>query len=123
MGDLDWRNLGALLGLIVHDLRNPLSALHSNAGFLDILLRGADAETREVLLDFGVSCTSLGHIIENLEFVSMLVSDPSASPERGAVPLSAAVAEAVSRTEAIVASYGARVAPIAPNKASPSVLV
>jgi signal transduction histidine kinase len=128
MGDLDRRNVGALLALVVHDLRNPLSALHSNAGFLDVLLKSGDTETREVLADFVLSCASLAHIIENLEFIGMAVAGPLDAgsmviKDRGSVSLAGAVHDAIQRTKAIVESYGAKVTQVLPEGRGPHVLV
>ncbi|MDF3070523.1 MAG: hypothetical protein K0R38_6124 [Polyangiaceae bacterium] len=36
--------VSALLGLFAHDLRNPLSALHSNVSFLGSVVGSADTE-------------------------------------------------------------------------------
>src|SRR5690606_13210231 len=45
------RLIGELLGLLAHDLRNPLSALHSNLGYLDAVLASRDEEVREAIED------------------------------------------------------------------------
>ena len=43
--------VSALLGLFAHDLRNPLSALHSNVSFLGSVVGPQDTEAREALDD------------------------------------------------------------------------
>src|SRR6186713_225154 len=57
--------IGELLGLLAHDLRNPLSALHSNLGYLDTVLSSHDDEAREAVEDGVVSCDGLSHVIDN----------------------------------------------------------
>ena len=63
--------IGALLGLFAHDLRNPLSALHSNVSFLGSVLGTPDAEAREALEDVAASSDALGHITDNLELFAL----------------------------------------------------
>src|SRR5688572_5992734 len=53
--------VSALLGLSVHDLRNPLSALQSNLGFLRSQV-DLKPEVHEALDDVGVSCEALSRI-------------------------------------------------------------
>jgi signal transduction histidine kinase len=47
--------VGGLLGLIVHDLRNPLSALHSNASFLQSVRDVTSPDAKEALEDASYS--------------------------------------------------------------------
>ncbi len=65
---IDSALLGRLLGLMAHDLRNPLAAIHSNLGYVE---GGAalDADGREALSDAIVSCDAIAHIIDNLEIL------------------------------------------------------
>jgi signal transduction histidine kinase len=63
--------VSALLGLFAHDLRNPLSALHSNVSFLGSVVGQQDAEAREALDDVAASSDALGHITDNLELFAM----------------------------------------------------
>ena len=63
--------VGGLLGLIVHDLRNPLSALHSNASFLQSARDTTSEDAKEALEDVSASCEALGHIIDNVELLSL----------------------------------------------------
>ena len=63
--------LGGLLALIVHDLRNPLSALHSNASFLQSARDAVSTDFKEALEDVSASCEALGHIIDNVELLSL----------------------------------------------------
>src|SRR5258706_16348432 len=64
---LDTELVSALLGLFAHDLRNPLSALHSNVSFLGSVVGVGDAEAHEALEDVAASSDALGHITDNLE--------------------------------------------------------
>ncbi len=63
--------VSALLGLFAHDLRNPLSALHSNVSFLGSVVGPQDTEAREALDDVAASSDALGHITDNLELFAM----------------------------------------------------
>lgn len=96
--------LGTLLGLVTHDLRNPLSALQSNAGFLASVLQSEDSETLEALADIGASCDSLSHIIDNLELVAFVL-DGRAPRERAALPLAPCMEEALNRVRLSAQSH------------------
>jgi len=63
--------VSALLGLFAHDLRNPLSALHSNVSFLGSVVGSADTEAHEALEDVAASSDALGHITDNLELFAL----------------------------------------------------
>jgi two-component system sensor histidine kinase BaeS len=69
--DLSSELVSALLGLFAHDLRNPLSALHSNVSFLGSVVGTADSEAREALEDVAASSDALGHITDNLELFAL----------------------------------------------------
>jgi len=69
--DLSSELVSALLALFAHDLRNPLSALHSNVSFLSTAVPAADSEAGEALEDVAASSDALGHITDNLELLSM----------------------------------------------------
>lgn len=64
---VDPETIGELLGLLAHDLRNPLSALHSNLGFLRSVLAASDHDARDAVDDGIVSCDGLAHIIDNID--------------------------------------------------------
>jgi signal transduction histidine kinase len=96
--------LGELLGLLAHDLRNPLSALHSNVGYLGSLSEGYDADAREAIADALLSCDGLRTIIDSVEILSHVLSgvtgfDPTT------FGLSALIQEAAVGTRALAASH------------------
>lgn len=62
-------NLGDLLGLVTHDLRNPLAALSSNVGFLQMLATEMKPEAQEAIDDLQVSVEALGRIADCLELL------------------------------------------------------
>lgn len=99
--------LGELLALVAHDLRNPLSALHSNLGFLRSVLDAADPDAREAIDDGLVSCDGLAHIIDNIDLLSGALRDPGRVPEAGSfVDVGAVVEEVVHATRAMAGSHG-----------------
>jgi signal transduction histidine kinase len=61
--------LGRVLGLLTHDLRNPLAALSSNVGFLQMVGTDFTDETKEAVDDLVLSVEALGRIIDSLELV------------------------------------------------------
>ena len=63
--------ISSSLGLFAHDLRNPLSALHSNVSFLGSVLGTGDNDAREALEDVAASSDALGHITDNLELFAL----------------------------------------------------
>jgi signal transduction histidine kinase len=103
--DLRPEIVGELLGLLAHDLRNPLSALHSNVGFLASALEGVDAEMREALSDTLVSCDGLAHIIDNMEVLAYALSGRGALPKMR-FEIVALLVEAVMRNQALAKSHG-----------------
>lgn len=101
--------IGELLGLIAHDLRNPLSALHSNVSFLDSVLESTDEDTREALADAVVSCDGLLHIIDNLDLLAYVLRGQQPLPT-GPVLLAPLVAEVVTRAGGAAKSHGVELA-------------
>ena len=104
---LDPRLLGQLLVLLAHDLRNPLSALHSNIGFLESSTDSRDSDLREALADVTVSCGSLNQIIDNLELFGLSTLEEPPRLDRLPVSLDELSREAVNRALASAGSYGA----------------
>lgn len=105
MEQLDNELVGHLLALLAHDLRNPLSALHSNVGYLAGLPQCEDVETREALDDAGLSCECLVVIIDNLDVLARHLEGKSSAP-RMRFAAQGALSEASSRCERIAASHG-----------------
>ena len=98
-------SVGALLALVAHDLRNPLSALHSNVGFLESALGPKEQDSIDALADIVASCSSLKHIIDNLELLGLSVLDEPPRFERFPSSLWELAADAVQRLEPIAKSY------------------
>lgn len=100
--------IGELLGLLAHDLRNPLSALHSNLGFLKAVMTTTDHDVLEAVDDGVVSCEGLAHIIDNIDLIGRAFRERS--EERGpgveVVPL---IGEVVTASAHMAQSHGVRV--------------
>lgn len=111
---LDSVVLAALLGLIAHDLRNPLSALQSNVGFVRSILRPEDEDAGEAMTDAMISCEGLLRIIDNLELLGMELGGRW-DFEKLPVGLSALVEEVAGRCQSAAGSYGVSVSVAAPT--------
>jgi signal transduction histidine kinase len=102
--DLSSELVSALLGLFAHDLRNPLSALHSNVSFLSSVVGSADAEAREALEDVAASSDALGHITDNLELFALALE--GTKPRDGhEIPLRELLREAAQKSRRFAESY------------------
>jgi signal transduction histidine kinase len=66
--------LSQLLGLLVHDLRNPLAGLKCNATLLEDTSPSATPMMDGIVEDIGVSCTMLGHLLDNAELLARELS-------------------------------------------------
>lgn len=96
--------VSALLGLFAHDLRNPLSALHSNVSFLGSVLGTADTDAREALEDVAASSDALGHITDNLELFALALE--GAKPrDAHEFPLRELLREAAQKSRRFAESY------------------
>ena len=105
MEQLESELTGQLIALVAHDLRNPLSALHSNVSFVANSNDVGDPERQEALDDAGVSCEALAHIIDNLDIVSQfLLGRRQASRIR--ISAAGVVSEVIGRCERIARSHG-----------------
>ena len=97
--------LADLLGLLAHDLRNPLSALQSNVSFLAAALAHVEEDEREALRDALVSCDSLANIIDSLELVAQTLQDTPTQPPQP-TRLASVIAEAVNGSRSLASSHG-----------------
>lgn len=100
------RLIGSLLALVAHDLRNPLSALHSNIGFIESVTDEKDRDAREALADVVASCNSLRHIVDNLELFGLFVQGQRPELERSPMALVDVVNDVVGRLRGVAESYG-----------------
>lgn len=97
--------IGELLGLLAHDLRNPLSALHSNLGYLDTVLTSQDDEAREAVEDGVVSCDGLSHVIDNVDLLGQVLRG-GLRVQKSPSPVAALMAGAVERCQPAARSHG-----------------
>ena len=102
---LESQLIGELLGLLAHDLRNPLSALHSNLGYLDTVLSPQDDEAREAVEDGVVSCDGLSHVIDNVDLLGQVLRG-AVRVQKSPSPAAALVAGAVERCQSAARSHG-----------------
>jgi two-component system sensor histidine kinase SenX3 len=99
--------LGGLLGLIVHDLRNPLSALHSNASFLQSARETTSPDVKEALEDVSASCEALGHIIDNVELLALSLRGERRF-EQNSFTVRDLINDALSRSRSLATSYSVK---------------
>jgi signal transduction histidine kinase len=97
--------IGELIGLFAHDLRNPLSALHSNLGYLDAVLPSQEGEAREAVEDGVVSCDGLSHVIDNVDLLGQILRG-GISVTRSPSSVAALIAGAVERCQPAARSHG-----------------
>ena len=69
-----------LLRMLAHDLRNPLSALHSNCAFLGSAPEPRSEEEREAIADALVSCDSLQSLVDGLDLLSRALRETGVEP-------------------------------------------
>lgn len=96
--------VSALLGLFAHDLRNPLSALHSNVSFLGSVVAASDTEAHEALEDVAASSDALGHITDNLELFALAL-EGTKPREPHEFPLRDLLREAAQKSRRFAESY------------------
>lgn len=102
--DLSSELVSALLGLFAHDLRNPLSALHSNVSFLGSVVASSDTEAHEALEDVAASSDALGHITDNLELFALAL-DGAKPRETHEFQLREVLREAAQKSRRFAESY------------------
>ncbi|HEY3592661.1 MAG TPA: HAMP domain-containing sensor histidine kinase [Polyangiaceae bacterium] len=119
MSQLGPKDLAELMGLMAHDLRNPLSALFTNINFLRASLHDSPAEVLEAVSDSTLCCAMLGQFIANLDVLGRsLVDSP---PPSSAVILQKAADEAVTRFASQSKALGVDIS-MSTGEAAPSVL-
>jgi signal transduction histidine kinase len=96
--------VSALLGLFAHDLRNPLSALHSNVSYLGSVVAPTDTEAHEALEDVAASSDALGHITDNLELFALAL-DGAKPREPQEFPVRELLREASQKSRRFAESY------------------
>ncbi|HSC86280.1 MAG TPA: HAMP domain-containing sensor histidine kinase [Polyangiaceae bacterium] len=67
LSDLEPEQLGELLGLLTHDLRNPLAALSSNVGYMGLVGKALTPELQEALFDLQLSVEAMARLADSLE--------------------------------------------------------
>lgn len=102
--DLSSELVSALLGLFAHDLRNPLSALHSNVSFLSSVVSTSDTEAHEALEDVAASSDALGHITDNLELFALAL-DGCKARDALEFPLRELLRESAQKSRRFAESY------------------
>jgi signal transduction histidine kinase len=101
-------DLAALLAVLAHDLRNPLSALLTNVNFAHGSRdHGLAHEVAAALSDASLSCSVLGQLIGNIDVLSAVLAELPALPS--VIGGRELVAEAVSRVAPLAALAGVRV--------------
>jgi signal transduction histidine kinase len=103
---LSSRLLGELLALVAHDLRNPLSALQSNLGYLESIVPSGDLELAGALEDGVASCDGLNHVIGNLDLVGQLLRGAAGAEPRTRVDVLQLVEEVLASSQPTAASHG-----------------
>jgi signal transduction histidine kinase len=101
--------IGELLGLLAHDLRNPLSALHSNLGFLKTVMTSTDHDVLEAVDDSMVSCEGLAHIIDNIDLIGRSFRDGVDERPGSGTEVVALIGEVVTASAQMAQSHGVRV--------------
>jgi signal transduction histidine kinase len=96
--------LGELLSLIAHDLRNPLSALRSNVGFIESLIEKPDDDSKEAVADALTSCDTIAHIIDNVELLIHELSGAQ-TQARSPIPIGPVLSEVVERSKTLAQSH------------------
>lgn len=96
--------IGDILGLLAHDLRNPLSALQSNASYLEGV-EGIDRDGLDAISDLMVACDGLNYIIDNLELLGRSLRPQQPSGWR-AQRVAALVSDTVQRCARLADSQG-----------------
>lgn len=97
--------LGELLNLLAHDLRNPLSALQSNLGYLQSAIPESDRDAREAAGDGLISCDGLAHVIDNIDLLGLALRQ-TVRTDGAAIDLVALVTDVASACRTMAQSHG-----------------
>jgi K+-sensing histidine kinase KdpD len=62
--------LGDVLGMLAHDVRNPLAALSSNVGYLTMVGESLSTDVKETIADLQLSIEVLGRMADAIEVLS-----------------------------------------------------
>ena len=94
--------LGEVLSLLAHDLKNPLAAVLTNLGFVTASLDDPDeavrADAKEAMIDVRHACESLQRFVANLELIGREASGRmSLPPDESPLDLGSVVDEVVDR--------------------------
>lgn len=99
------QELGALLRLLAHDLRNPLSAIDSNLSFLEGELTTLSESAGEAFDDMKLSCDGVSRIVESVELLGRFLQG-KVSEEFGSVPIGAVLRGAGDAMRPAALSHG-----------------
>ncbi|GAC1352395.1 MAG: hypothetical protein NVSMB1_14840 [Polyangiales bacterium] len=93
--------LGEILVLLAHDLKNPLAAVLTNLGFVQSSLPrdGENDDAAEALIDARLACESLQRIVSNLE---ILARDLAQRMTRASIPSDVAPLDLASAADEVV---------------------
>ena len=103
--DVGAEMVGELLALIAHDLRNPLSALSSNLGFLASVSGTSDRDVAEAIQDSLISCDGLSHLIDNIDLFGQELRAKD-SYAIGPLSIGPLITSTVTRCTQVAASHG-----------------
>jgi len=70
MRELEPSVLGEIVGLLTHDIRNPLAALSSNVGYLTMVGQTLPQDVREAIFDLQLSVEVMSRISDTMEVMS-----------------------------------------------------
>ena len=106
--------LGEILTLLAHDLKNPLAAVLTNLGFVSTSLDDPDpamrADAKEALIDVRHACDSLQRFVVNLELIGRAATGRvSLLPYEAPLDLGSVVDEVVDRQREAAAGRSLRV--------------
>jgi signal transduction histidine kinase len=96
--------LGGLLRLLAHDLRNPLAALDSNLQFLEAELGASTEQALESLEDSKFSCDGLARIVDSVEVLGRFL-EGRAAEEPMPIPVSDLAAVALDLARPMARSH------------------